>query len=459
MPSNILMPLRVLWKRRGLERSCRWTRAKLRMHQSQAERAIRQYAYQCSPFYRRFHAGLESHPLSELPILSKATLMENFDDLVTDRSIRLREVEDFLGDNSLRLYREQYVALATSGSTGRRGVFLFNEKEWLTAVASIARPIGWAGIQPNPFRPARTAMVTSTTASHYSARVGLSVSSRLIPTLRLDAAEPLESMVRRLNQWQPEVLVAYPSILRQLSEEQIQGRLQVPIRHVATSAEVLTAETRKRVTQAWPAKIYDTYGATEYAPIAAECSYGRKHLFEDGAIIEVVDERGRPVPPGTAGDRILLTIFNRRTQPLIRYEISDMVRPVAGECECGRPFQLIEAVEGRLEDVLSFPAGNGSGRSISIHPNTFHRILENAPVTGWQVVQDDDELRVNLTGLRDAAWRAQIESAVRRLLEREGAANIEVRVRDVEQLQRGATGKTPLIVSNTNRKSTEAVTP
>jgi len=459
MPSNILMPLRVLWKRRGLERSCRWTRAELSMHQSQAERAIRQYAYQCSPFYRRFHAGLESHPLSELPILTKATMMEHFDDLVTDRSIRFREVEDFLGDDSVRLYRGRYVALATSGSTGRRGVFLFNEKEWLTAVASIARPIGWAGIQPNLFRPSRTAMVTSTAASHYSARVGLSVSSRLIPTLRLDAAEPLESMVRRLNQWQPEVLVAYPSILRQLAEEQVQGRLQVPIRYVATSAEVLTAETRKRVEKAWPAKIYDTYGATEYAPIAAECSYGRKHLFEDGAIIEIVDERGRAVPPGVAGDRILLTIFNRRTQPLIRYEISDMVRPVAGECECGRPFRLIEAVEGRVEDVLSFPAGDGTGQSISIHPNAFHRVLESAPVTGWQVVKADDELRVNLTGLRDAAWRAQIESAVRGLLAREGAAHLEVRVRDVEQLQRGATGKTPLIVSNARKKSGEAVTP
>ncbi len=62
-----------------------------------------------------------------------------------ERASELREVDDFLGDNSVRLYRGRYVALATSGSTGRRGVFLFNEKEWLTAVASIARAdrMGW----------------------------------------------------------------------------------------------------------------------------------------------------------------------------------------------------------------------------------------------------------------------------------------------------------------------------
>src|SRR6202012_5072496 len=104
-------------------------------------------------------------------------------------------------------------------------------------------------------------------------------------------------------------------------------------------------ETRRRTLDAWGIRVFDTYGATEYAPIAAECAYGRKHLFEDGAVIEVVDERGKAVPPGQAGDRILLSIFDRWTQPLIRYEISDMVRPIEGACECGRNFRLIESIE------------------------------------------------------------------------------------------------------------------
>src|SRR5205085_44076 len=102
------------------------------------------------------------------------------------------------------------------------------------------------------------------------------------------------------------------------------GRLHITLRHIATSAEVLTSETRTLVQHVFQVKVADTYGATEYAPIAAECSFGRKHLLEDGAIIEIADER------------VLLTVFNRWTQPLIRYEISDMIRPATGECECGR---------------------------------------------------------------------------------------------------------------------------
>ncbi len=216
-------------------------------------------------------------------------------------------------------------------------------------------------------------------------------------------------MVRRLNEWQPENLAGYPSVLRQLAEEQIAGRLHLKLSSAATSAEVLTEEVRRRVKEAWGIRVFDTYGATEYSPIAAECAHGRKHLFEDGAIIEVVDEKGRPVPPGEPGDRILFTVFNRTTQPLLRYEISDMVRAVDKACPCGRPFRVIEAVEGRAEDVLDFPRRDGASEPVAVHPNVFHQSLELVPSSGWQVVQDHTGLTVRITGLKDSAVCQQVE--------------------------------------------------
>jgi phenylacetate-CoA ligase len=347
------------------------------------------------------------------------------------------------------------VALATSGSTGVRGVFLFNVAEWITALAGITRPMAWAGVKSALRKPPRSAMIASTTPWHYSARVTTSLSNRLLPALRLDAAEPLESMVRQLNDWQPEVLAGYPSVLRQLAEEQITGRLHIAPRSIATSAEVLTAETRERVRQAWNVRMFDTYGATEYAPIAAECAHGNKHLFEDGAIIEIVDEHGRAVPSGATGERLLLTIFGRHTQPLIRYEISDMVRPIAGECPCGRKFQIIESIEGRTEDVLSFPQRDQSG-VLAAHPNLFHSVLETVPAAGWQVVHDDAGLLIALVGLRDASVCDGIAESIRQLLESRGAAAPPIRVRAVEQLERGATGKAPLILSRNRSRASVA---
>ena len=442
-----LAPIRVLWRRRALERACAWSRAELLRHQQARLTALRRFALERSPFYRRFHHGLDGRPLSELPVLTKALMMEHFNELVTDPAVRLEEADAFLRSNrNDRLFLNRYTVLSTSGSTGRRGIFLFDRDEWLTALSMITRPMAWAGLTGGARKPPRSAMIASTTPWHYSTRISASLASRILPALRLDASESLGTMVARLNEWQPEVLAAYPSVLKQLAEEQIAGRLRLSLRSVATSAEVLSSDTRRRAHEAWGLRVFDTYGATEYAPIAAECAYGRKHLFEDGAIIEIVDERGRAVPPGEAGDRVLLTIFDRRTQPLIRYEISDVIRPLDESCECGRPFRLIESIEGRVEDVLYFPArGTGTDR-VAVHPNVFHHLLETVPASGWQVIQSNGSLSILLTGLSDASLAGTLAAAVRRALEGQGAVAPSIHVRPVDALQRGATGKAPLIL-------------
>src|SRR5204863_10195 len=60
------------------------------------------------------------------------------------------------------------------------------------------------------------------------------------------------------------------------------------------------------------------------------------HVNADWAILEVVDDEYRPVPPGELGRRVLLTNLSNRAQPLIRYEVNDRVRlDAAGPCACG----------------------------------------------------------------------------------------------------------------------------
>jgi phenylacetate-CoA ligase len=236
-------------------------------------------------------------------------------------------------------------------------------------------------------------------------------------------------------------------VLRQLADEQTAGRLRLRLHIVATAAEVLTAETRRRIEQAWGVHVYDTYGATEYAPIASECAFGRRHLVEDGALIEIVDERGRPVPPGERGDKVLLTVFGRLTQPLIRYELSDVLRLDSGACQCGRPFRIVASIEGRIEEVLTFGG-------VTVHPNVFHEVLETLPAAGWQVVHDNFGLIVNLTGLRDPSLCESLDRQLRARLENQGVQVLpRVEVRMVDALERGATGKAPLVMSKVRAAS------
>jgi len=121
-----------------------WIRQQLESYQAEALHNLRAYAYAHSPFYQRFHQGLTEAPLEELPVLTKAMLMEQFDELVTDRAIHLEEVKTYMrnlsGDER---YLGRYWVNATSGSSGHPGVFLFNRAEWTTVLASFARAREW----------------------------------------------------------------------------------------------------------------------------------------------------------------------------------------------------------------------------------------------------------------------------------------------------------------------------
>jgi phenylacetate-CoA ligase len=173
-----------------------------RSHQTRSLRFLHEHAYTRSPFYRRFHADLPDRPLQELPVLTKAQVMEHFDELVTDPSLRLPDVEAHLvtlGGNER--FRERYWVATTSGSTGRRGLFLWNFAEWTTVLASYNRSFDWAGSRAGLTHRTKMAVVSSSTRWHQSARVGASVQSPWVPSLRLDSGDPLEDIVERLNGW------------------------------------------------------------------------------------------------------------------------------------------------------------------------------------------------------------------------------------------------------------------
>ncbi len=436
---------RYLVLRRQLRSRERWSPDRLHVHQRDALGELRAYAMARSPFYRRFHAGREDRPLAELPVLTKAELMTNFDDLVTDRDIRLADVEAHLGQivGDVR-FRGRYRVVSTSGTTGLRGIFVSDPTEWAHVIASYARAQEWAGIVPSLRHPVRLAVVSTTKAWHQSARVGASVRSPLAPTIRLDATAAMPDTVDQLNAFQPASLVAYASMQRLLAEEQVAGRLNVTPQAVMSASEVLTADTRRQITDAWGMKPFDVYAATEPAGIASECEqHAGLHLYEDLVITEVVDENNNPVPPGVAGAKILVSVLFSRTQPLIRYELSDSVVPTDRRCPCGRTFGLIEGVQGRREDVIHLPSRDGG--SVSIHPNVFHDVLDRVPAGEWQIVQDARGIRLLVARPGANFDGAAVLAEVARGLDASGAKEHVLSWVEVDAIPRTGTGKAQLI--------------
>lgn len=431
----------------------RWTRPQLEAYQAEALRRLRDFAYTQSPFYQHFHQGLFDRPLHDLPVLTKATVMEHFDELVTDRAIRLDDVRAHMAtDREGNRFLGRYWVTATSGSTGRPGVFLFNRDEWVAVLASFGRAHEWAGVPMMPthrMKMASVAALTSGSPWHVSAQLTATARSwwmkAWMPTLSFDASQPLADMVRQLNDWQPHLLTGYPSMMRILADEQLAGRLHIHPHMVIPGSEVLTDETRRRIEAVWGQPPFDGYGATEAGGwLAAETSeHNGLYVFEDTLIVEVVDDQYRPVLPGGYGDKVLITVLSSRTQPLIRYELSDSVR-LAADGSSGRlPFARIDAIQGRTEDILRLPGD--AGAAVAVHPITFHHVLDSLPVSGWQVVQDADGLRVLLSGDQNGANDSTLIEALTGALVAQHAVPPAIAVQHLAAIPKNATGKAPLI--------------
>lgn len=445
---NILDTARVLRLRRHLLRHDHWTRPQLEAHQARALQRLRRYAYQRSPFYQRFHQGYMDRPLHELPVLTKAHVMEHFDEVVTDRAVCLKDVEAHLaGHEAAGDYLNRYWVSATSGSTGFRGLFLAERSEAVFLRAAGGRAAGWAGIAPRFRNPLKVAAIMSTASWVLSTRIVASLPRSLVSLLHLDASEPLDVIVERLNRWQPEVLQTYPSVARILAEEQLSQRLRISPGVVTMGAEVLTEDTQRRIQEAWGVRPTNQYGTTESGLMAAECDqHEGMHVYEDCVIAEVVDKENQPVAPGHYGDKLLLTILFKRAQPLIRYEVTDMVRMAASPCPCGRPYNRIEDIQGRIHEVLRFPAR--AGGMVNVHPVVFHYALEFVPATEWQVVQEQDGLHVLLSGVRNGFEEGALVASLQQKLTDQGAVVPPIIIETVSAIPRGATGKAPLIKSN-----------
>ena len=443
------MMMQVIWEMRRFQAREHWTHQQLEAHQSNALRNLRAYAYAHSPFYREFHKGCYEAPLQELPVLTKAMMMDHFDNLVTDRAIHLRDVQAYMANMRVgERFLGRYLINATSGTSGRPGVSIFNSVEWTTmTAATFFHYKAWMGVKVGLVSRLKTATITSTTPFHMSTNGDVTLRRLRTPLLHLAASSPSASMVERLNAWQPESLIVFAQIGRLLAEEQLAGRLRIAPQTVSTVAEVLTEETRRRMVQAWGERIFNNYAASECGGIGSECDRHRgMHLWGDLLIVENVDRDNRPVPPGVFGDKLLVTALFKRAQPLIRYEFDDSVRMASEACPCGRPFGLIDAVQGRVSEILSFPGV--AGGSVQVHPVVVCQIMDTLPVSGWQVVQEADGLHVLLSGIHGTVDEEQFRGLLQQAIASQGAVAPGIDIRLVPSIPQTAAGKTPLVKCN-----------
>jgi phenylacetate-coenzyme A ligase PaaK-like adenylate-forming protein len=167
-------------------------------------------------------------------------------------------------------------------------------------------------------------------------------------------------------------------------------------------------------------------------------------------VVEIVDADDRPVPPGTAGAKVLVTTLEARTLPLIRYAIEDRVVESPDANPAGRPFRHLAGIDGRTGDTLTLPAR--AGGTVALLPLRMGAPFARLPeVRQFQIVHEPDgiEIRLVLDPAAPADVPARVRAAVAGAIEEAGGVAPAITVRPVAQLERepGAAAKLKLIVS------------
>jgi len=421
----------------------RWPAQRLAAERRERLRDLLRVALASSPWHRERLAGANPHRFGEadlagLPPMTKDDLMVNWDQVVTDRRLTLDLVERHLAglDADAYLFDEVH-AVASGGSTGRRGIFVFGWREWATAYAGFLRPTVWdqavtpelAGV------PLRLAMVGAQHATHMTSALPQTFASPAVEVARFPVTRPLDQIVAGLNAYQPTALMGYPSMLVLLAAEARAGRLRILPRRITSTSEPLRPEARRALAEAFCAPVANMYGISEAGPVGVGCFRGPGiHLCDDLVIVEPVDQAGRPVPPGVRSDKVYLTALANPTLPLIRFELTDQVTVLERPCPCGSAHRLIADVESRLDDVFTYPGGQ------VVHPHVFASVLRRDPgVVEYQVRQAPAGAEVLVVGA--PAGPAALGRAIAAELARMGVPDPAVEVAVVDRLERQAVGK------------------
>ncbi len=158
--------------------------------------------------------------------------------------------------------------------------------------------------------------------------------------------------------------------------------------------------TKKRMEEAWGAKVYDHIGATEIGAWSYECTaQAGLHVIEALFLVEIEDvDTGELITePGRRG-KMVVTNLDRMAQPCIRFDSKDIIEWSPDECECGRTFRLIKGgVVGRADDITKV-------KGVLLAPTSIEEVVRGIPE-----LSDEYEIVVTKKGdIDDIALKVEL---------------------------------------------------
>lgn len=390
------------------------------------------HAFRTTAFYREHYtsAGFSEADVAQpenfaaLPALTKSMLQDAGDALISSTST----AKDRLPSR-------------TGGSTGRP-LLVYNDRTVPTA-ALWWRVYSWWGVHPADdaafiYRQSRTGVKKL----RYDAEWW--PTRHILLDARGSTADTLAAFDRQMARVRPRLLVGYvegvAGYAAHVSDQRGERR---GLAAISVTASMLHPGQRARIESALGAPVFDTYRSAEVPWIAAECdAHDGLHVLSDRRRVDIVDDDGVPAAAGEVGS-VLVSDFDNRVFPLVRYAIGDRTAALPGTCACGRSLTRIAPIQGRIADVLRTPSGRTVAGGLSAlfidWPGTIRQ---------FQVHQAADySVTIRYVVEADAARAADAADQALRALVGFLGDEVAVSAHPVEQIENVA-GKARLVVSD-----------
>jgi phenylacetate-CoA ligase len=297
--------------------------------------ALLRYAVEHVPFYAAL--GIPAQEIRSVadirrfPVVTKADLQARADDFLSSAFEK----------NSLQSSR-------SSGMTGEPTVTYFDERSWLFCKYALKarRVLSAIGASRQ-----RVLIISDEQAPDESRSAVPRLGALFLDIRGIRLGGDLTEEVRKVVNFRPTVIYAFPSYLAALADAAAQANIAIPkVPLIYTSSELLTSTARAALERAYGGRVIDVYGSTEFKEIAVQCEQGRYHINFENVHVESHDGAGG-LP------RLLVTTLVNKAMPLIRYELGDTGNVESAACACGRHSEQLVDLDGRLSDMLVFPDG------------------------------------------------------------------------------------------------------
>ena len=354
------------------------TAEELKAHQLKGLKWTVRHAYEGAPVYRNRldEAGVRPDGIRSLEDLHRLPFtMAN--DLKEGYPFPLLSVPF---DRVVRMH-------ASSGTTGKRKVLCYTQKDIDDWTHFFARCYEMAGLSPED----RVQIAVG--YGIWTAGISFQLGCEAFGAMAVPVGPGnLDMQCQFLVDFQSTVMCCTASMGLLMAEEINRRGLrdQISLKKMIFGSERASDAMRERIqTLLGVEHMFDIPGMTElYGPgTGLDCSHHTGiHYWADYYILEILDpDTLEPCPEGEIGEMVVTTL-SKEAVPLIRYRTRDLTRIIPGTCPCGSVLPRHDRLLGRSDDMIIF-------RAVNIYPGQVDHVLSGIEGIGseYQIIVDRKE--------------------------------------------------------------------